>query len=105
MQLQWQPKGLEATTNQHTSAGYESYDCETALAKSEPTSKETQPPVSSALVELAEEFTQLALLGKLTQMKKMVDEHAQASENTSRIVDIVNMQNERQQTVNLISAR
>ena len=97
----------------NTSTGYERYRKvkydESSSAKSEPTSKETQPPVSSALSELAEalselaeEFTQLASLGKLTQMKKMVNEHTQGFENTS---GFVNMQNERQQTVNLISAR
>ena len=90
----------------NTSTGYERYrkakHDETSSAKSEPTPKETQPPVGLAQEQLAEKFTQLAFQGKLTQVMEMVDEHTQGSGKTS---GFINMQNKRQQTVNLISTR
>ena len=84
-----------------TSTGYDSYrkvDCnEASSASSELTPLETQPPVGPELEQLAEEFTQLALLGKLTKVKEMMSEKTREFGTKRKFVDI---KNERQQTVN-----
>ena len=86
---------------QVTSTGYDSYrndNCnETSSAKSEPAPLETQPPVGPDQEQIAEDFTQLALLGKFLEMKEMMSEKTKGFGGKN---PFVNIQNERQQTVN-----
>jgi len=90
---------------ENTSTGYDSYrkvDCNETSSANELTPLETQPPVGPELEQIAEEFTQLALLGKLVKVKEMMS--AKTWEFGAKN-QFVNIKNERQQTALYCAAR